>query len=77
MTRCDRFPPFITLPPGRQGPVSAPFGEVPGGSTLSYSVKLLRLSRTGPDELYKGISFCGKGGAGAQAAGCGLIEPAE
>lgn len=57
--------------------VRAPYALVPGGSELRYDVRLLRLSASGPDELMKGVSQCGIGGAGAQSAGCGAIEPSE
>ena len=58
-------------------PVLAPFGDVPASSTLIYEVELLRLSSTGPDELMKGVSQCGLGGAGAQFDGCADIVPLE
>ena len=57
--------------------VAAPLGTVPGGSALTYEIELLRVSTTGPDELFKGISQCGVGGAGAQSAGCADIVAAE
>ena len=38
---------------------------------------MLRLSRTGPDNLTAGIVQCGQGGAGQQTAGCGKITFAE
>mmetsp|Transcript_45675 Transcript_45675/g.145483 ORF Transcript_45675/g.145483 Transcript_45675/m.145483 type:complete len:223 (+) Transcript_45675:366-1034(+) len=55
--------------------VLAPFHAVPAGETLRYEVEVLRVSNEGPDVLVKGIAFCGKGGAGEQADGCGDIEP--
>lgn len=57
--------------------VAAPFGDVPPNSTLVYDVKLLRLSRQGPDFLMRGIVKCGVGGAAPQYDGCADIEPAE
>lgn len=70
----------FTVPPqlgfGSQT-VLAPYAVVPANSTLRYEVQLLRLSRTGPDNLTAGIVQCGQGGAGQQTAGCGKITFAE
>jgi len=57
--------------------VLAPVAPVPANSTLRYTVTLLRLSRSGPDALFAGISQCGVGGAGAQSAGCDNVTPRE
>ena len=70
----------VTVPPALgfgQTPVAAPFGDVPLGSTLRYDIQVLRISSTGPDALLAGIAQCGIGGAAAQVAGCGAIEPSE
>ncbi|GLC36207.1 hypothetical protein PLESTF_001468300 [Pleodorina starrii] len=58
-------------------PVLAPYGIVPAGSTLLYEVELLRLSAVGPDQLTKGISKCGAGGANQQAENCTNISYQE
>jgi FKBP-type peptidyl-prolyl cis-trans isomerase len=39
-------------------PAAAPYAVIPGGSALRYEVKLLRLSRRGPDALFAGMSKC-------------------
>ena len=57
--------------------VRSPFATIPAGSTLRYTVKVLRLSTTGPDALFKGVTRCGRGGASAQSSGCGAVEAAE
>lgn len=70
----------VTVPPslGFGGTtVLAPVAPVPANSTLRYTVTLLRLSRTGPDALFAGVSQCGVGGAGAQSAGCADVTPRE
>ena len=38
--------------------VKSPYALIPGGTTLKYSVKLIRLSSTGPDALFKGVYNC-------------------
>lgn len=55
----------------------APYAIVPPGSTLEYTVELLRLSAVGPDALWSGISGCGLGGASQNLQNCGLITAAE
>lgn len=57
--------------------VRSPYATVPADSTLTYEVTLLRLSSTGPDALFKGVSRCGLGGANTINDGCGQIEPSE
>ena len=57
--------------------VRSPYATVPADSTLTYEVTLLRLSSTGPDALFKGVSRCGLGGANTINDGCGEIEPSE
>lgn len=57
--------------------VLGPYGVVPGGSELRYKVRLLRLSRRGPDALMSGVSQCGAGFANERTGGCADIEPAE
>lgn len=57
--------------------VFAPYAVVPPSSPLVYDIEVLRLSRTGPNDLMKGIVQCGQGGAGAQLAGCAGIRPLE
>jgi hypothetical protein len=57
--------------------VLAPFAVVPAGSTLQYEIKLLRLSRRGPDALMNGVSQCGGGFVNERTSGCAKIEPAE
>ena len=57
--------------------VRSPYATIPAGSTLRYTVKVLRLSTTGPDALFKGVTRCGRGGASAQSSGCGSVEAAE
>mmetsp|Transcript_8064 Transcript_8064/g.20372 ORF Transcript_8064/g.20372 Transcript_8064/m.20372 type:complete len:137 (+) Transcript_8064:54-464(+) len=70
----------ITVPPelGFGGSsVRSPYTTVPGSSTLTYEVTLLRLSDTGPDALYKDIAGCGLGGANTLTQGCASIVPVE
>ena len=57
--------------------VLGPYAVIPANSTLRYEVELVRLSRSGPDNLTSGISRCGAGGAGQQSEGCGRITYAE
>jgi hypothetical protein len=57
--------------------VGAPYAVVPVNSTLLYEVELLRLSNRGPDELTRGISRCGAGGASASSEACNTIEIKE
>ena len=57
--------------------VLGPYAPVPGGSTLRYSVRLLRLSRVGPDALLSGISQCGGGAVMERTQGCAEIGVAE
>lgn len=57
--------------------VLGPYAVIPGDSTLRYEVELIRLSRSGPDNLTNGIARCGQGGAGQQASGCDSISHAE
>lgn len=57
--------------------VGAPYALVPPNSTLRYEVELLRLSTRGPDELTRGISRCGAGGASASSEACESIEIKE
>ena len=56
--------------------VAAPMGDIPGGSALRYEIEVLRLSFS-PDELTRGISNCGIGGASAQSSGCAAIVASE
>ncbi|GLI65258.1 hypothetical protein VaNZ11_008747 [Volvox africanus] len=72
--RTVRVPPALGF--GSQT-VLAPYGVVPANSTLLYEVELLRLSAVGPDQLTKGISKCGAGGANQQAENCANISYAE
>ena len=70
----------VTVPPELgfgQAQVAAPYAVVPPGSTLRYEVQVLRLSSSGPDALFAGVSQCSVGGAGAQMAGCDAIVPQE
>lgn len=57
--------------------VRSPYATVPGGSTLTYEVTVLRLSDTGPDALFKDVAGCGLGGANTMTNGCTAIVPAE
>jgi|UniRef100_A0A7S0PKR8 hypothetical protein len=57
--------------------VKSPYALIPGGTTLKYSVKLIRLSSTGPDALFKGVYNCSLGGANKMTSGCGAVEPSE
>ncbi|KAI8468395.1 MAG: hypothetical protein J3K34DRAFT_11260 [Monoraphidium minutum] len=70
----------VSVPPelafGSQVAV-APYALVPPGSGVRYEVELLRLSRRGPDALFKGLSKCSQGGASATTENCAAIEPAE
>lgn len=50
---------------------------MPGGSSLTYDIELVRLSRRGPEELMSGTSKCGLGAANQQTSGCGDISFAE
>ncbi|KIY97894.1 peptidyl-prolyl cis-trans isomerase, FKBP-type [Monoraphidium neglectum] len=56
---------------------AAPYAIVPPNSAVRYEVELLRLSRRGPDALFKGLSKCSQGGASATTENCAAIEPAE
>ena len=55
----------------------SPYATIPANSALKYEVTLLRLSDTGPDALYAGISRCGLGGASQMSDGCASVEPME
>ena len=55
----------------------SPYATIPANSALRYEVTLLRLSDTGPDALYAGISRCGVGGASQMSDGCASVEPME
>ena len=44
--------------------------QVPADSELEYTVEVLRVSRTGIDDLFKGVSLCGVGVANKTTAGC-------
>ncbi|GIM03974.1 hypothetical protein Vretimale_8615 [Volvox reticuliferus] len=72
--RTVRVPPALGF--GSQT-VLAPYSVVPANSTLLYEVELLRLSAVGPDQLTKGISKCGAGGANQQAENCANVSYAE
>ncbi|GLC58506.1 hypothetical protein PLESTB_001368400 [Pleodorina starrii] len=52
-------------------------GPVPGICEGLQQVELLRLSAVGPDQLTKGISKCGAGGANQQAENCTNISYQE
>lgn len=58
-------------------PALAPYAIVPPGSTLKYEIELVRLSRTGPDAIMKGVSGCGAGAVNERTAGCAGIQPVE
>ena len=58
-------------------PVRSPYALIPGGSTVTYEVTVLRLSDTGPDALFKDVAGCGLGGANTMVNGCEAIVPAE
>jgi hypothetical protein len=57
--------------------VRSPYAVIPAGSTLVYEVKMLRLSDSGIEALYKDISGCGLGGANTVTSGCADIVPVE
>ena len=57
--------------------VRSPYAIIPGGSTVTYEVTVLRLSEIGPDALFKDVAGCGLGGANTMTNGCGAIVPAE
>jgi hypothetical protein len=59
------------------GSVRSPYALIPGGSTVTYEVTVLRLSEIGPDALFKDVAGCGLGGANTMTNGCGAIVPAE
>ena len=59
------------------GAVRSPYALIPGGSTVTYEVTVLRLSEIGPDALFKDVAGCGLGGANTMTNGCGAIVPAE
>jgi len=44
--------------------------QVPADSELEYTVEVLRVSSTGIDDLFKGVSLCGVGVANKTTAGC-------
>ena len=43
---------------------------MPADSELEYTVEVLRVSSTGIDDLFKGVSLCGVGVANKTTAGC-------
>lgn len=57
--------------------VRSPYALVPGDSTLTYEVTVLRLSDTGPDNLFKKVAGCGLGGANTMTNGCDAIVAEE
>ena len=72
--RTFTVPPLLGFGAGQ---VLAPYAPVPGGSTLRYTVRLLRLSRVGPDALLSGTSQCGGGAVMERTQGCADIGVAE
>ena len=50
---------------------------MPGGSTLTYEVTVLRRPDAGPDALSKDVAGCGLGGANTMTNGCASIVPEE
>lgn len=76
----DSCPPLPTCEPRfahRNHHTRTRAGIVPAGSTLTYEVQLLRLSRRGPEELYSGTAKCGSGSANQRSEGCADITAAE
>ena len=73
-TRVLSVPPELGF-----GPIAvrSPYADVPGGSTLTYEVTVLRLSDTGPDALFKNVAGCGLGGANTMTNGCEAIVAEE
>ena len=70
----------LSIPPALgfgDAPVRSPYALVPGGSTLTYEVTVLRLSDAGPDALFKDVAGCGLGGANTMTNGCAAIVPEE
>ncbi|EFJ43780.1 hypothetical protein VOLCADRAFT_106730 [Volvox carteri f. nagariensis] len=57
--------------------VLAPYAVVPANSTMLYEVEMIRISAVGPDQLTKGISKCGAGGANQQSENCANVSYAE
>jgi hypothetical protein len=61
-------------------PAAAPYGIVPGGAAVRYEIELLRLSRRGPDALFKVRPFAGRRAAARGRAcrrrGCGRGQAA-
>ena len=73
-TRVLSVPPELGFGPSA---VRSPYADVPGGSTLTYEVTVLRLSDTGPDALFKNVAGCGLGGANTMTNGCEAIVAEE
>jgi hypothetical protein len=73
-TRVLSVPPELGFGPSA---VRSPYATVPGGSTLTYEVTVLRLSDTGPDSLFKNVAGCGLGGANTMTNGCEAIVAEE
>lgn len=73
-TRVLSVPPELGFGPSA---VRSPYANVPGGSTLTYEVTVLRLSDTGPDALFKNVAGCGLGGANTMTNGCEAIVAEE
>jgi hypothetical protein len=62
---------IVTVPSGLAfgaAPAAAPYAIVPGGAAVRYDVEVLRLSRRGPDALFK----VGRGSPRRRAAGQAL-----
>lgn len=69
----------FTVPAGQgfgASTVLGPYAVIPGGSALTYSVEVLRLSRV-PSDLMKGVVRCSQGGMSASIDGCANIVPLE
>lgn len=73
-TRVLSVPPELGF---GQSAVRSPYATVPGGSTLTYEVTVLRLSDSGPDSLFKNVAGCGLGGANTMTNGCEAIVAEE
>ena len=73
-TRVLSVPPELGFGPSA---VRSPYATVPGGSTLTYEVTVLRLSDTGPDSLFKNVAGCGLGGANTMTNGCSDLVAEE
>ena len=58
---------------GSSSVVSPLRGRVPAESELFYTVEVLRVSNTGVEDLFKGVSLCYVGVANKNTAGCSDI----